>query len=270
MLATDLAMALDPVELARKSLGLEPDDWQARLLRSPAPRILVNCSRQSGKSTTAGELAVHTALYEPGAPVLLVSPTLRQSGLLFRKALDVYRGLDSPVPAKSETALQLHLANGSSIISLPGKEDNIRGFSAVRLLIVDEAAWVPDGLYASVRPFLAVSGGRLIALSTPFGKRGWWFDAYTSGDPAWERYEVPATEVPRIPAAFLEEERKALGPWRFAQEYMCQFGENDAALFSYDIIQEALSPEVRPLWAAREPVAALEMDATVKPLWGQT
>jgi hypothetical protein len=118
MLATDLACALDPVELARRALGLEPDPWQARLLRSAASRILVNCSRQSGKSTTAGEMAVHAALYEPGALVLLLSPTLRQSGLLFRKALDVYRGLGQPVPAESETALQLHLETGSKIISL--------------------------------------------------------------------------------------------------------------------------------------------------------
>ena len=38
---------------------------------------------------------------------------------------------------------------------------------------------------------LAVSKGRLIAMSTPFGARGWWYEAWKSED-TWERYEVLA------------------------------------------------------------------------------
>jgi len=73
-LAQDLRMALDPVQLACAT-GLNPDPWQERLLRSSAPRVLLNCSRQAGKSTMAAALAVHTALYDPGALVLLLSPS---------------------------------------------------------------------------------------------------------------------------------------------------------------------------------------------------
>lgn len=64
--ATDLAMALDPVLFARAA-GFEPDPWQAQVLRSRAPRILLNCSRQSGKSTVVAMLAMWTALYCPGS-----------------------------------------------------------------------------------------------------------------------------------------------------------------------------------------------------------
>src|SRR5438874_11416147 len=161
-LGRDLALALDPALLAERA-GLAPDPWQAKVLRSAAPRMLLNCSRQSGKSTVTAVLAVHTVLYEPASPVLLLSPTLRQSQELFRKCLDVYRALDRPVPAEAESALRLELENGSRIVSLPGEDGSIRGFSGVRLLLIDEASRVEDALYMSVRPMLAVSGGRLVA-----------------------------------------------------------------------------------------------------------
>src|SRR5215212_8563036 len=93
-----LAMALDPVALSRAA-GIVPDDWQAGILRSTAPRTLLNASRQSGKSTTTGTLAVHEAIYRPGSLTLMLSPGLRQSGELFRKAVHVYRTMGRPVPA---------------------------------------------------------------------------------------------------------------------------------------------------------------------------
>jgi len=243
VLASDLALALDPVLLARRA-GIEPDPWQAEVLRSAAPRRLLNCSRQSGKSTVA---AVHAALYEPGSLVLLLSPALRQSGELFRKVLDIYRALDHAEPPAAESALRLELENGSRIVALPGKEGTIRGYSGVRRLLIDEASRVPDELYRSVRPMLAVSGGDLDAMSTPFGTRGWWFEAWRSEEP-WERVEIPATMVPRISPAFLDEERRSMGAWWFNQEYLCQFEDAEDAVFRYDDIIAALSPVVAPLY----------------------
>lgn len=233
----DLALGADPVMFAQEA-GIMPDSWQERLLRSSAARILVNVSRQAGKSTTAATLALHTALYDPGALVLMVSPTQRQSGELFRKALSVYRALGRPVDAASESALQLELENGSRIVALPGKEGSIRSFSGVRLLLIDEASRVPDDLYYSVRPMLAVSGGRLVALSTPWGTRGWWYEAWR-GLEAWERYEVKAEDCPRIPADFLAEEQRTLGAFWYAQEYECRFLDAQTAAFRSEDIERA-------------------------------
>ena len=244
MLAGDLALALDPVLLARRA-GLEPDPWQADVLRSTAPRRLLNCSRQSGKSTVAAVRAVHVALYEPGSLVLLLSPALRQSGELFRKVLDVYRALDHPEPPEAESALRLELANGSRIVALPGKEGTIRGYSGVRRLLIDEASRVPDELYRSVRPMLAVSGGDLDAMSTPFGTRGWWYDAWRSDEP-WDRVEVPATLVPRITPEFLAEEERSMGRWWFDQEYLCRFMDAADAVFRHADIMAAFSVDAPP------------------------
>ncbi|MGB9793341.1 MAG: terminase large subunit domain-containing protein [Desulfofundulus sp.] len=248
MLAGDLAMALDPAIFARKALGFNPDPWQERVLRWSGKRLLLNCSRQSGKSTVTAILALHRALFYPDSLILLVSPSLRQSSELFRKVLNFYRQLEQPIPPEAESSLRLELKNGSRIVSLPGKEGTIRGFSGAALIVEDEAARVPDELYFTVRPMLAVSGGRLILMSTPFGKRGHFFKEWTEGGDTWERIQVTAYECPRISREFLEEERQTLGEWWFRQEYLCEFVETDDQLFTYDQVAEALSDEVRPLF----------------------
>jgi hypothetical protein len=190
---------------------------------------------------------VHTALYEPGSLVLLLSPTLRQSGELFKKCIGVYQALGRPVPSDSESALQLQLENGSRIVSLPGKEGTIRGFSGVKLLAIDEAAWVPDDLYLAVRPMLAVSQGRLVALSTPHGTRGWFYEAWRGEEP-WERYKVPATRRPRISAAFLDEEKRNMGERWFEQEHLCRFLDAQTQVCSCDDIEQCFREEVEG-WA---------------------
>ena len=109
-----------------EALGIQPDEWQAEALRSDAPRQIYNTARQSGKSTTAAILAMHTVLCQPASLVLLLSPTLRQSGEIFRKCLDVYRDAGCLVAPVSETALTLTLANSSRLVSLPGQEGTVR------------------------------------------------------------------------------------------------------------------------------------------------
>jgi hypothetical protein len=96
---------------------------------------------------TAAALAVHTALVQPGSLILLLSPSLRQSGELFKKVQAVYRCVVSSAQVEAESALRLELYSGSRIVSLPGAESTVRGYSKVSLLIVDEAARTDDGLY---------------------------------------------------------------------------------------------------------------------------
>jgi hypothetical protein len=197
----DMRLALDRVAFA-EALGIIPDGWQQDLLRSHSERILLNCSRQSGKSTMSAVFALHRALYHPGSLILCLAPALRQSQELFAKIAGFYRDLGRPVFPIGERKLSLELENGSRIITLPGTEKTIRGFSGVSLLIVDEAARVEDELYFALRPMLAVSGGTLIMLSTPYGQRGIFDEEWTHGS-GWERYRVPASECPRISPEFL-------------------------------------------------------------------
>jgi hypothetical protein len=245
-LAGDLRLALDRAAFAR-ALGLEPDGWQEELLRSTSDRVLLNCSRQSGKSTMVAIIALHRALYHPNSLILCLAPALRQSQELFAKVISFYRDLGKPVPAHAENKLSLELENSSRIMTLPGTEKTIRGFSGASLIILDEAAQVDDGLYFAVKPMLAVSGGVLMMLSTPYGRRGVFFEVWEGGL-QWERYEVPASQCPRISEEFLEEERASLPPFIFRQEYECSFEETEDQVFTTDMIDRAVTDEVQPLF----------------------
>jgi hypothetical protein len=216
-----LALALDPSRIF-SALRRDVDPWQRELLLCNDRHILLNCSRQSGKSTTVSALALHTALFTPNGLVLILSPSHRQSGETYRKVLDAYRALERPIPARHETELLLELANCARIVCLPGREETIRSFSGVSLLVLDEAARVHDDLYRSVRPMLAVSQGRIVALSTPFGQRGWFWRAWAGAEP-WKRILVTWHDCPRIRAEFIEDERRALGDAWVQQEYECTF-----------------------------------------------
>jgi phage terminase large subunit-like protein len=234
---------LDRVAFAEE-LGISPDPWQKDLLRSGSDRVLLNITRQGGKSTMSALIALHQALYRPGSLVLCLAPAERQSKELFSKIVGLYRQLHDAPPPESDRKLGMHLVNGSRIEALPGTERTVRSFSGVDLLILDEAARIDDALYYAVKPMLAVSGGRLLMLSTPYGRRGVFHQEWTEGI-GWERYEVPASECPRIPAEFLEAERQSMPQWWFSQEYGCQFSETEDQVFSHAMITNARDDELQ-------------------------
>jgi len=238
---------LDASLFARDALGIELDDWQANVLTAPSKRVLLNCSRQSGKSTTSAALALHTAVYRPASLTLMVSPSLRQSNELFRKWRTLAEQMPHPPAMTQDTSTSATLANSSRVVSLPSSEATIRGYSAVDLLLFDEASRVPDDLYQACRPMVAVSNGSIVAMSTPWGKRGWWHSAWESGS-MWERVLVPATDVPRISAAFLAEERASLPPMVFASEYSCEFAATLDEVFRHEDLVLALDNDLAPLF----------------------
>jgi phage FluMu gp28-like protein len=203
---------------------------------------------ETGKSTISALIALHTALYTADSLVLVLSPSQRQSQESYRKIRDSYNLLSGVPDVTMESSLKLELANGSRVQVLPGKEQTVRGFSGVSLLIVDEAARVEDALYQAVRPMIAVSGGRIILLSTPFGSRGFFWQEWIEGGSDWKRVRVTADQCPRISPEWLEKERQRIGDWWYSQEYQCTFVDSLEACFSSADIQAAITSEVQPLW----------------------
>ena len=228
------------VEFARRRLGFEPDQRQEDLLRSGMRRGIVNCCRQWGKSTVAALMAVHRAYTQPGSTIMVAGPTERQSAELVWKARDFLKKLGVRRRGDGSNRISLRLPNGSRIIGLPGMEATIRGYSAVSLLIIDEAARVEDAIYKALRPMLAVGGGDLWLLSTPCGKRGFFYENWSSGSKDWVRVAAPATECSRISKEFLEEEKRQMGEAWFRQEYLCEFVEDGAQMFNRDVVIRAL------------------------------
>jgi len=132
-------------------------------------------------------------------------------------------------------------------VALPAAEGRVRGFSAVSLVVVDEAARVPDGLYQALRPMLARSNGDLWMMSTPWGKQGFFYESWVNSGDEWERIEATALECAGIPAAFLEEERRQKSGMLFGQEYMCQFSGVGGSLFDGGLVDDAVSGDVNAL-----------------------
>lgn len=246
MISPDLAHALDASRFMA-SAGFPPDPWQRSFLRSTARRSLLLCSRQTGKSTVTAALASHTAIYQPGALVLLLAPSQQQSREIFRKVCEFVRGI-ATVDLDAESASRIEFPNGSRIVSLSGNPMTVRGFSGPRLVVLDEAAFIDDDLYHAVSPML-VAGGRLVAMTTPNGRRGWFHEFWSGNDPLWSRTLVTAHDSPRVTPEFLATERASKPLWRYRQEYECAFIDNDEQVFGSEMVASAISPAVSPLFA---------------------
>ena len=238
---TGISIPPYPVEFAM-SVGIEPDPWQVEVLASEHQRKILCCGRQTGKSTVGAVLAVHKALTCAGSTVLVVAPGERQAKLLFSKAASLYRQAGYPLPAHSERRTGLELSNGSIIEALPAVERTTRGYS-VDLLVVDEAAAVPDQDYHGILPALIATQGEQVLLSTPRGKRGFFHEIWHGGPAAddWLRMMIRSDEVSRIRPEDLEGFRHTMPEQFFRQEFYCEWLDTEGGLFSYDDIEAALT-----------------------------
>ena len=186
----------DPVRWAQSHLGFHPDPVQAEILRSPAARLMLCCTRQFGKSTITAIKALHYAWTHPGSLVLAAAPTARQSGEWLEKTRCFLNVLGVRSRSDGHNRLSLVLSNGSRLIGLPGMPDNVRGFSKAGLIIIDEAGFVPDELYQALNPMLAVSRGGLWLISTPAAQLGFFYDEW-SRDELWAPLPAPpANPIP--------------------------------------------------------------------------
>ncbi len=224
-----------------QSIGFDPDPWQRDLLMSEAPRLLMNCSRQSGKTTTTGIVGAHGALDVEGLQTVILAPGRRQGNILMRKIKWAMRRAEWPIKPRINNEFELILENDAGILVLPGSEETSRGPSGIDRLMVEEASRVEDELYHAVRPMLATKpDAREWHMSTPFGTRGFFYEQWkliqAGKAPKWEYFEITAEQCPRITAEFLAEEKALKGEWWFLQEYFCRFMDAiDSAFRAADI-----------------------------------
>jgi len=249
----DLVFALDPTEFS-KALGLAPDTWQRAILTSRSKRIIMNCCRQSGKSSIAVIAALHLALYTSEQIILLVSPSWRQSAELIRKAMYFLAKLDAHLKPEmpEENKLSLEFANGSRIISLPSTESTVRGYSA-NLIILDEAARILDSMFYSVlMPMVSITEGRLLMLSTPAGMRGFFHREFSNPSQFWHTITITGEQCPRLTPPVLAEQRGMLGGLMYAQEFECKFVNAEDSVFDISRVDGCFTSEVAPLFPEEE------------------
>jgi hypothetical protein len=226
----------DPVTWAEQVSRQPLDPWQRDVMASHDPALLLLCPRQTGKSHIVSLVAAYLARYR-GYRVGCLSPTLRQSGVIYRRAREwLHRsGMGKFL---RQSAIELELPAGGYIACFPGDRPDlsIRG-DTLDVLILDEASRVKDGLIAAATPTTATRpDARIIYLSTPAGQRGEFYRAWK--DQAWWRkVAVAVGECPRIKPDFLARERVRLGPL-YRQEYECEFLTAPGGLFDPDKLDE--------------------------------
>ena len=240
--------ALSALDLARLVLPYPLDAVQAELLATPARQVVLNCHRQWGKTTCTAVRAVHQATSRPRQLIVVISPTLEQSKILTQRCRDFAVALSYRVTTDGTNPRSVRFPNGSVILPVAADADHARGWSA-HLLIIDEAAFVPDEVYAAVTPLVAATQGDLWLLSTPNGKRGFFFHEFMRTHPSGLRLTAPA-EGPdasgRIGAEFLALERARKTTQQFAQSYLCEFTTTERSVFRPEVIERAFQAEIPP------------------------
>lgn len=228
-------------------IGVSLDPWQREALTTDRHHILLCVTRQGGKGLVASLLALEHLLSVEGSQTLIVSKTGNQATRLLSRVKSGYLSLANVPKIITNRADELGLMNGSRVIAVPGDEETIRGIAGIDLLVIDEAAFVPDDLYATVRPMLATTDGRQVVLSTPHGKRGWYYGQWASDSQEWHRVRVTADQIPRIKKSFLARELRDLGQFIYDQEYNCLFLDDVTQLYATELIAAAMASDLSPL-----------------------
>ena len=229
---TGIVHMLKPSRWAKDRLGLDLDPWQRRIADAGAgSQALALCHRQSGKSFV-GALVIAHEMEQRHSTNLVLSPTVRQSSELIRTTKQFLVRAGCRLVA--DNTFSLELANGGRVLAMPGSSDaSIRGYAVSGCLLLDEAARIGDDLYSAARPMRArFPASRMIALSTPWAKRGWfWEIVETDKGRGWTILRADPATTGRLSEQFLAAERAALGPGEFRREYELEFLDTSGAGF---------------------------------------
>lgn len=268
-----LSGTLSPAWYLRNA-GFDPFEWQKPVLwPSLTPKLLLTC-RQAGKSTIIAGKVETTCRHEPNADALLICPSQDQSKEVMHKLSDFTRMHTSSMLSQ-DAVYEKSWINGSRVMALPGSERSVRGYSDPRFIILDEGARILDDTYKAALPMMAGGKTELIALSTAFGKRGWFYRAWTGkSDQVWDRImvtvrwrlnedETRLVEGPsesemqelyarqgikffyssRHTKEFCEFVLSEIGALWYRQEYQCEFLDMTTGVFSDALVQSAVTDD---------------------------
>ena len=244
----------NPTFFAQLILKFKPFSYQQQLLNDPAKRVIACMGRQTGKTTTIATKAIHYAYTHPKTTTLIISPSLRQSMIMFDKILTFthsHQLLRKSIARKTRTIIQL--TTGSQIIALPCSEHLLRGYTA-NLAICDEASFIPETIITEILfPMLSTTNGTAILLSTPWDKNHFFYKAFLN--PAYSTHKVRSAENPLIPQAFLAEMQQNMTAEAYKREYLAEFTEAASSYFPQELIRQCIEHAQR---INLEPYATLE------------
>jgi hypothetical protein len=189
---------------------------------------LVLKSRQTGISTLTAGYSLWKMIFNQDYNVLVIAIKQEVAKNLVTKVRVMYDNLPSwlKVASAEDNKLSLRLVNGSQVKAIPSSPDAGRS-EALSLLVVDEAAFVPDivEIWASATPALS-TGGSCIALSTPNGVGNWFHQQWVGAEEGTNEFNpiyLHWTVHPERDQKWRDEQTKVLGEKLAAQECDCDF-----------------------------------------------
>ena len=230
-------------EWAKKSLNFHADKIQTSVLDHDAHRLILCCSRQWGKTTIIAIKALHTAIFQPGSEIVVISGSLKQAGLLLNKVCESAAVLGFPRKRVLGYEQSLHLPNGSKIFAVANSEKSSRGYTG-NIVIVDEAALVQDDVVGSASPTLARTNGKLWLLSTPYGQTGLFYNVWHDKRLTdWLKVKATIDDSPYATPAFIAEQKR-LFPFNFRQDFYCEFTPAKGSLLSRERVEKMIDPAI--------------------------
>jgi len=195
-------------------------------------------ARRTGKSLAAGVLAL-AKLLEPGKQVMVIAPNFTLSSIIWDYVTDMIRNLQLEVDRFNQKDKVVKLINGSTFrLMSANNRDSLVG-RAAHLIIVDEAAIIPDDEYFTrdLRPALSTyPDSRALFISTPRGKSNYLYEYYLRGQD--DEYEDWGSAVytwranPLLSTKDIEEARKSTSHKLFAQEYECDWTTTEQQVYN--------------------------------------
>ena len=194
-------------------------------------------ARRTGKSYAAAILAFGKLL-EPGQQVMVVAPNFSLSSIIWDYVTDLIKQLEIEVDRFNQKDKVVRLINGSVFRLLSANNRDSLVGRAANLLIVDEAAIIPNEEYFTrdLRPALSTfKDSRCLWISTPRGKGNYLYNYYLRGSDNeyqdWGSALFTWRSNPLLSENDIKEARKAVSRALFAQEYECEWTTTEAQIY---------------------------------------
>ena len=194
-------------------------------------------ARRTGKSYAAAILAFGKLL-EPGQQVMVVAPNFSLSSIIWDYVTDLIKQLEIEVDRFNQKDKVVRLINGSVFRLLSANNRDSLVGRAANLLIVDEAAIIPNEEYFTrdLRPALSTfKDSRCLWISTPRGKGNYLYNYYLRGSDQeysdWGSALFTWRSNPLLSENDVKEARRAVSKALFAQEYECEWTTTEAQIY---------------------------------------
>lgn len=110
-----------------------------------------------------------------------IAPTIKQSKEIYKQIVDAVKE-SGIIKSSNATDLNIKFINGSTISFKSGiQKQNLRGFTCTGILVIDEAAYLPDDVFDIILPWTDFWRANILMTSTPFVKSGFFWTYYNYG-----------------------------------------------------------------------------------------